>query len=146
MSADLLHHGHLNVIEEARKLGGEIIIGLLTDKAIASYKRLPFMAWEQRKKILENIIKGVTEVIPQETLDYTDNLKKIKPDFVLHGDDWKTGIQSQTRQNLIDVLSEFGGRLIEVPYTKGISSTQLNNLLRKLGTTPEIRMGRLRSS
>ncbi|MDR2396158.1 MAG: phosphoenolpyruvate mutase [Endomicrobium sp.] len=143
MSADLLHHGHLNIIEEARKLGGEIIIGLLTDKAISSYKRLPFMTWKERKKIIENI-KGISKVIAQETLDYTDNLKKIKPDFVLHGDDWKEGRQSLVRQNVIDILSAWGGKLIEIPYTKGISSTYLNNVLKEVGTTPEIRLGRLR--
>ena len=121
MSADLLHPGHLNIIEEARKIGGDIIIGLLTDKAIASYKRLPYMTWEQRKIVVENV-KGVTQVIPQETLDYEPNLRKIKPDYVLHGDDWKSGIQSKTRQRIIEVMSEWGGKVIDIPYTHGISS------------------------
>ena len=107
MSADLLHPGHLNIINEATKYG-EVIVGLLTDKAIASYKRLPYMSYEQRKVVVENI-KGVSQVIPQDTLDYTDNLKLIKPDYVLHGDDWKTGVQSQTRQKVIDILSVWGG-------------------------------------
>ena len=148
MSADLLHPGHLNIINEARKLlelegGGEIIVGLLTDKAIASYKRLPYMNWEQRKTIIENV-KGVSQVIAQETLDYVPNLLKIKPDYVLHGDDWKTGIQSQTRQRIIDVMSGWGGRVIDIPYTEGISSTKLNKALKEVGTTPEIRCHRLR--
>ena len=95
MSADLLHPGHLNIIEHARQIGDEIIVGLLTDKAIASYKRLPYMSWEQRRIVIENI-KGITKVIPQETLDYVPNLLKIKPDYVLHGDDWKTGPSLQT--------------------------------------------------
>lgn len=142
MSADLLHPGHLNIINEATKYG-EVIVGLLTDKAIASYKRLPYMSYEQRKVVVENI-KGVSQVIPQDTLDYTDNLKLIKPDYVLHGDDWKTGVQSQTRQKVIDVLSIWGGVLVEVPYTKGISSTALNNVLKEIGTTPEIRLSRLK--
>ena len=133
MSADLLHPGHLNIINEARKIldengGGEIIIGLLTDSAIASYKRLPYMNWEQRKVIIENV-KGVTKVIPQETLDYVPNLLKIKPDYVLHGDDWKTGVQAKTRQRIIDVMSEWGGEVIDIPYTEGISSTKLNSVL-----------------
>src|SRR3989338_10910902 len=89
MSADLVHPGHLNIINEARKLG-EVTLGLLTDSAIASYKRLPFLSYEQRKVIMENI-KGIKEVIPQTTLDYVPNLKKLKPDYVVHGDDWKTG-------------------------------------------------------
>lgn len=148
MSADLLHPGHLNIINEARKLldnkgGGELIVGLLTDKAIASYKRLPYMNWEQRKTIIENV-KGVSQVIAQETLDYVPNLLKIKPDYVLHGDDWKTGIQSQTRQRIIDVMNEWGGKVIDIPYTEGISSTKLNKVLKEVGTTPEIRCHRLR--
>lgn len=142
MSADLVHPGHLNVIKEAEKLG-EVIIGLLTDKAIASYKRLPFMTYEQRKIIVENI-KGVSQVVPQETLDYVPNLREIKPDFVVHGDDWKQGVQKQTRQRVIDALSEWGGQLVEVPYTRDISSTQLNQSLKEIGITPGIRIKKLR--
>jgi len=142
MSADLIHPGHLNIIKEAQKYG-YLIVGLLTDKAIGSYKRLPYLNFEQRKTIIE-AIKGVEEVVPQETLDYTDNLKKIKPDFVVHGDDWKTGIQQKTRNKVIEVLKEWGGKLIDVPYTKGISSTQLNTNIKEIGTTPEIRLKQLR--
>lgn len=142
MSADLIHPGHLNIINEAKKLG-RVTVGLLTDKAIASYKRLPYLTFDQRKIIVENI-KGVDEVIPQETLDYVPNLKMLKPDFVVHGDDWKTGVQKQTREKVIETLNEWGGKLVEVEYTKGISSTQLNKSLKEIGTTPEIRMKRLR--
>ena len=124
MSADLLHPGHLNIINESRKYG-EVIIGLLTDKAIASYKRLPFLSYQQRKNVVENV-KGVKKVIPQETLDYVPNLKKLKPDYVVHGDDWCTGMQKETREQVIQALKEWDGQLIEVPYTKGISSTMLN--------------------
>lgn len=143
MSADLLHPGHLNIINEARKIGGDIVVGLLTDKAIASYKRLPYMDFEQRKVVIENI-KGVTKVIPQETLDYVPNLLKIKPDYVLHGDDWKTGVQASIRQRIVETLAQWGGKVIDIPYTKGISSTQLNAVLKEIGTTPEIRCKRLR--
>ena len=148
MSADLLHPGHLNIINEGRKLlessgGGRLIVGLLTDKAIASYKRLPYMSWEQRKIVVENV-KGVTDVIAQETLDYVPNLLKIKPDYVLHGDDWKTGIQAKTRQRIIDVMAQWGGEVIDIPYTAGISSTQLNKVLKEVGTTPEIRCAKLK--
>lgn len=143
MSADLLHPGHLNIIEHARQIGDEIIVGLLTDKAIASYKRLPYMNWEQRRIVIENI-KGITKVIPQETLDYVPNLLKIKPDYVLHGDDWKTGPQAETRQRIIEVMKNWGGKVIDIPYTQGISSTALNKSLKSIGTTPAIRAARLK--
>ncbi len=142
MSADLLHPGHLNIINEARKLG-EVIVGLLTDEAIASYKRLPFLNYEQRKIVVENV-KGVSEVVPQSTLDYTDNLRKIKPDFVVHGDDWKEGVQKRTREKVIEVLNEWGGQLVEPGYTEGISSTKINSILKEVGTTPDLRMKRLK--
>jgi len=142
MSADLIHPGHLNIINEAKKLG-QVTVGLLTDEAIASYKRLPALDYEQRKMIIESI-KGVEEVVAQETLDYVPNLKKYKPDFVVHGDDWKTGVQKQTRDRVIETLSEWNGKLVEVEYTKGISSTQLNKTLKEIGTTPDIRMKKLK--
>ena len=142
MSADLIHPGHMNILREASKLG-DIIIGLLTDKAIASYKRLPYMTYEQRKNVIENI-KGVIKVIPQDTLDYRPNLEALKPDIVVHGDDWKEGIQSQTRQQVIDTLSTWGGKLVELTYTDGICSTDINKSLREIGTTPDIRRSRLR--
>jgi phosphoenolpyruvate phosphomutase / 2-hydroxyethylphosphonate cytidylyltransferase len=142
MSADLIHPGHINILREADKLG-DVIVGLLTDKAIASYKRLPFMSYDQRKEVIENI-KGVSKVVSQESLDYTNNLEIIKPDFVVHGDDWKEGVQSKTRKQVIDCLSKWGGELIEVSYTQDISSTKLNNALMELGTTSDIRRARLR--
>ena len=142
MSADLIHPGHLSIIGVARELG-DITIGLLTDEAIASYKRLPFMSYEQRKIVIENI-RGVTNVIPQTTLDYTENLLNIRPDYVVHGDDWKDGIQSSVRDRVVEVLKQWGGELIEPKYTEGISSTLLNTVIRDIGTTPEIRMRRFR--
>ncbi|MCP4713516.1 MAG: phosphoenolpyruvate mutase [Deltaproteobacteria bacterium] len=142
MSADLVHPGHMNIINIAARLG-EVTIGLLTDAAIASYKRLPFLSFEQRKAVIENI-KGVKEVIPQNTLDYAPNLLKLKPDFVVHGDDWRSGVQAQTRQKVIETLQQWGGELIEVPYTAGISSTQIHEILKSIGTTPDIRLKRLK--
>ena len=142
MSVDLIHPGHLNIIKEASKYG-EVTIGLLTDGAIASYKRLPYLEYEQRKTIIENI-KGVSKVVPQKTLSYKKNLLKLKPDIVVHGDDWAEGIQRKTRQEVIDTLSNWGGELIEIPYTEGISSTQLNHAIKDVGTTPGIRLKRLR--
>ena len=142
MSADLVHPGHLNIIKKANELG-EVIIGLLTDEAIASYKRVPFMTYEQRKEVVENI-KGVSRVVAQETLDYVPNLERLKPDYVVHGDDWKEGVQKKVRQRVIDTLAKWGGELVEVPYTKGISSTSLHGAMREVGTTPEIRLKSLR--
>lgn len=144
MSADIIHPGHLNIIREAAKLG-EVTVGILTDEAIASYKRLPYLSFEQRKMVVENLV-GVNRVVAQTTLDYVPNLKKYKPDYVVHGNDWKTGIQAKVRQRVIETLAEWGGKLIEPPYTPGISSTKLNTAIREIGTTPEIRikmLGRL---
>ncbi|MEX1221999.1 MAG: phosphoenolpyruvate mutase [Idiomarina sp.] len=142
MSADLVHPGHLNILKKAAELG-DVTVGLLTDKAIASYKRVPFMTFEQRKVVIENI-KGVVQVVPQETLDYAPNLQQLKPDYVVHGDDWREGVQAKTRQRVIDTLAEWGGELVEVPYTKGISSTQLHAAMKDIGTTPEVRLKSLR--
>ena len=142
MSADLVHPGHLNIIREAAKLG-EVVVGLLTDEAIASYKRVPFMQFDQRREVIE-AIKGVWKVVPQSTLDYVPNLEELKPDFVVHGDDWRTGVQTQTRQRVIETLAKWGGELVEVPYTQGISSTQLHAAMKEVGTTPDIRRASLR--
>ncbi|MBS3156583.1 phosphoenolpyruvate mutase [Candidatus Woesearchaeota archaeon] len=142
MCADLLHHGHINIIKEGAKLG-DVTIGLLTDEAMATYKRLPLLEFEQRKAIVENL-KGVKEVIPQPTLDYVPNLRAFKPDFVVHGDDWKTGVQRKTRERVIETLKEWGGQLIEPAYTKDISSTKLNKGLKEMGITPEMRMKKLK--
>lgn len=142
MSADIVHQGHLNILNEAKKLGN-VTVGLLTDEAISSYKRLPLINFDNRKLIIENL-KGVHKVIPQHTLDYKPNLEKIKPDYVVHGDDWKTGIQKKTRQIVIDTIANWGGKLIEPKYTKDISSTDLINELNSHGITPGNRMKTLR--
>ena len=142
MSADIIHPGHLNIVREAAKLG-DVTVGVLTDAAIASYKRLPYMNYEQRAAVVA-ALKGVKEVIPQEQLDYIPNLRKLKPDYVVHGTDWREGVQAKTRQGVIDTLAEWGGQLVEPEYTPGISSTQLNKAIREVGTTPDIRRARLR--
>lgn len=142
MSADIIHTGHLNIIKEAQKLG-RVIVGVLTDEAIASYKRLPYLNYEQRSEIVMSI-KGVDEVIPQTTLDYVPNLELLKPDFVVHGDDWKEGVQKETRNRVIQSIEKWGGKVIDVPYTKGISSTVLNEKLKEIGTTPDVRLKRLK--
>ena len=142
MSADIIHPGHLNIIKEAAKLG-DVTVGVLTDAAIASYKRLPYMSYEQRAAVV-CALKGVNEVIPQEQLDYIPNLLKLKPNYVVHGTDWREGVQAKTRQRVIDTLAAWGGELVEPEYTEGISSTQLNKAIREVGTTPDIRRRRLR--
>ncbi|MCK5707854.1 MAG: phosphoenolpyruvate mutase [Candidatus Aureabacteria bacterium] len=142
MAADVFHTGHLNIINEAKKLG-KVVVGLLTDAAIASYKRLPLLNYEQRKKIIENI-KGVDEVVPQESLDYVPNLLKLKPDFVVHGDDWKKGVQKETRKKVLKTIKKWGGQLIEPKYTEGISSTQLIKAITENGITPNKRLKMLK--
>lgn len=142
MSADMVHPGHLNIIRKAAELG-EVTIGLLTDEAIASYKRMPFMTFDQRRAVIESL-KGVARVEPQTTLDYVPNLQRLKPNYVVHGDDWRVGVQAKTRQRVIDTLAAWGGELVEVPYTKGISSTQMHAAMKEVGTTPDIRLKSLR--
>ncbi|MDW3210400.1 MAG: phosphoenolpyruvate mutase [Reichenbachiella sp.] len=142
MGTDLVHHGHINIIEKARELG-EVTIGLLSDEAVSKFARVPFLSFDERKQILENI-KGVQEVIPQEELDYEKNLKALKPDYVVHGDDWKTGPQRHIRDRVIKTLAEWGGELVEPEYTSGISSTGLRQALKEIGNTPDIRRRMLR--
>jgi phosphoenolpyruvate phosphomutase / 2-hydroxyethylphosphonate cytidylyltransferase len=142
MSADLIHPGHMNILKQASSLG-DVVVGLLTDKAIASYKRMPLMSYDQRKEVIENI-KGVVKVIPQDTLDYEQNLLKVKPNYVVHGDDWKRGIQKNVRQKVIDTLKIWNGELKEYPYTEGISSSQLSSAKKEIGTTPDLRLKSLK--
>ena len=130
MSADIVHQGHVNIISEARRQG-RVVVGLLTDTAIASYKRVPLLTWEQRRAIVENL-KGVDEVVPQEELDYEPNLRKLKPDFVVHGTDWRQGVQQATRQRVIDVLAEWGGQLIAGELQRGTTAGQRRRRLRRL--------------
>jgi len=140
MCADIVHHGHMNVIKKARELG-QVTIGLFSDEAIASFHRVPFLTFDQRQQIVENL-KGVEAVIEQTTLDYTVNLRRLKPDFVVHGDDWQTGPQREIREKVQNVLAEWGGELVEIPYTQDISSSVINQQMKEIGTTPLVRMKR----
>jgi len=142
MSADIVHQGHLNVINEARNLG-DVIVGLHTDDVIRGYWRNPIMKYDERKEVIENI-KGVIEVIPQDTLDQVSNILKVRPDYVVHGDDWKEGQQKELRENVINALNTYGGNLIEVPYTKGVSISKLDQDLMEIGITPQMRMKSLK--
>ena len=136
-----MHEGHINILKTASKFG-EITVGLLTDQAIASYKKIPYLTYKQREVVIKNI-KYVSKVIPQKTLDYTYNLNLIKPDFVVHGDDWKSGVQKETRKKVIKEIRKWGGRLIEPKYTKNISSTLIKKKISEI-ISPENRVSRLK--
>jgi len=142
LRGDIIHPGIINIIKEAAKRG-EVLIGLLTDSAIASHKRLPYLNYEQRREVVENI-KGVSRVVPQEEWSYIPNLKKYHPDAIIHGDDWKNGPLSKEREEVIALMKETGGEVIEIPYTQGVDSSALNEAMRSLGTTPDIRLRTLR--
>ena len=120
-----------------------MIVGLLTDEAIASYKNIPYLDYARRKIIVQNI-KYVKKVIPQKTLSYVSNLELIRPDYVVHGDDWKKGVQKQTRLDVIKTLKKWSGKLIEPKYTKNISSTLIKNKILELGVSPQNRISRLK--
>ena len=125
MSADIVHHGHINILNKASEYG-KVIVGLLTDEAIKSYKRNPINTYNDRLQIIKSF-KNIFNVIPQTTLDYRPNLREVKPHYVVHGSDWKEGTQSETRKQVIETLSEWGGKLIEPDYTPGISTTAIIN-------------------
>ena len=141
-SADILHEGHINILKIASKLG-EVTVGLLTDSAISSYKKLPHLNYKQREIILKNI-KFVKKVLPQDTLDYTKNLLSLKPHYVVHGDDWKFGIQKKIREQVIKTLKKWSGKLVEPKYTKNISSSKIKSKIIELGTSPENRKSKLK--
>ena len=142
LSADILHKGHINILKIANSYGN-VCVGLLTDQAIASYKNIPYLDYEKRKVVVENI-KYVKRVIPQNSLDYVENLKLIRPDYVVHGDDWKSGIQKETRKRVIKTLNTWSGRLIEPIYTKNISSSLIKKEMTNIISSPDNRVSRLK--
>ena len=142
MSADIIHEGHINILKRASKFG-EVIVGLLTDQAIASFKKLPHLSYRQREIVLKNI-KFVDRLIPQTTLDYRPNLIKLKPDYVIHGDDWKTGVQKKIRKQVVQTLKRWSGKVIEPKYTKNISSTKIREKIFAVGTSPDTRRSKLK--
>ena len=141
-STDVIHGGHIKIINEAAKLGN-LIIGVLSDEAVASYKRFPVLPFEERKQIIANI-KGVHKAVKQESLSYKENLKKYKPDYVVHGDDWKEGFQTVIREEVIQTLKEYGGELIEFPYAKDDLYQRLEQDYMSQLSIPDIRRGRLK--
>ncbi|MDR1862754.1 MAG: phosphoenolpyruvate mutase [Treponema sp.] len=142
ITGDIIHPGIINIVKEGAALG-ELTIGLLTDSAIASHKRIPFLSYEQRKSVAENL-KGVSRVVAQEDWSYVPNLRRYRPDIIIHGDDWKHGPLSRERDDVFAVMKELGGEVVEIPYTKGITSTLLSEAQRSIGTTPNIRLSALR--
>ena len=142
MIADIMHPGLINIINEGAKYG-DVIIGLYTDKAIATHKRLPYLTYEQRETVVRSI-QGVSDVVPQDDWSYVPNLVKYKPDYIIHGDDWLQGPDKYIRDEVFKVMEAMGGRVIEIPYTKGITSSGLAEELESLGTTPQARLKSLR--
>lgn len=142
MIGDIIHPGIVNIVREGAK-HGDLIVGLFTDKAIATYKRLPYLTYDQREAVVSNL-KGVAKVVPQDDWSYVPNLRKLRPDYIIHGDDWKVGPDSKLRSDVIEALKEWGGELIEIPYTQGINSSALVDNARAIGTTPDVRLKTLR--
>lgn len=142
MIADIMHPGLINIINEGARYGN-LIIGLFTDKAISTHKRIPYLTYEQREAVVRSI-RGVYDVVPQDDWSYVPNLRKYKPDYLIHGDNWREGPEKYLRDEVFKVMQELGGKVIEVPYTKGINSSGLAKELKSLGTTPEARMKSLR--
>ena len=142
MIGDIMHPGLINIINEGTKYG-DVMIGLFTDKAIATHKRLPYLTYEQRKNVIENI-KGVSSIVPQDEWSYVPNLLKYKPDYIIHGDDWLQGPDKYIRDEVFKVMEKLGGEVIEIPYTKGISASGLKEEIDSLGVTPQARLSSLR--
>lgn len=144
LSADNIHHGHIKLINEAKKYG-DVVIGLLSDEAIAKHKKLPLLNYDQRKTVIQNI-SGVSEIITQNEWDDSVLIEKFKPEYVIHGDDWLSGPQVALRDNVLKALNKYNGKLIEIPYTKGISSEAISNHANTTVISPENRLKNLKRS
>ena len=142
MIGDIMHPGLINIINEGAKYG-EVMIGLFTDKAIATHRRLPYLTYEQRKNVIENI-KGVSSIVPQDEWSYVPNLLYYKPDYIIHGDDWVYGPDKYIRDEVFKTMEKLGGEVIEIPYTKGISASGIKEEIDSLGVTPQQRLSSLR--
>ncbi len=140
-STDIIHNGHLSILKKAADLG-EVTVGILTDEVVASYKHYPLIPLDERIAMFESL-KYVSRVVVQESLDYTDVLNQLKPDIVVHGDDWLVGYQANIRAKVIETLKQWGGTLAEFPYTHTPTEETLSNLDALL-SLPETRRSRLR--
>ena len=143
-SSDILHSGHIAIIRKAERLG-KLIVGVLSDEAVVSYKRFPLLPYEERKSMFENIA-GVYKVVEQKTLSYQENLKKYQPTYVVHGDDWVTGFQKPIRDEVVSVLASYGGQLVEFPYSNNETYKSLDARVRSELSTPDIRRARLKKA
>ena len=143
-STDVLHGGHIAIIKRAQRLG-RLIIGVLSDEAVAGYKRFPLVPASERKAMFENIV-GVYRVVDQNALSYRENLKKYKPDFVVHGDNWIDGFQEPVRREVIDLLDFYGGKLVEYPYSSDPKYKSLEERMRAELSLPDIRRARLKKT
>lgn len=141
-STDIIHGGHIAIIKKAQKLG-RLIVGVLSDEAVTCYKRLPLVPASERKLMFENIA-GVYKVVEQKTLSYKKNLEKYQPDIVVHGDDWCTGFQKPIRDEVVSVLTSYGGRLVEYPYSNDQKYAEIQARTRADLAMPDIRRGRLK--
>lgn len=141
-STDVVHSGHIAILKKAARLG-RLLVGVLSDEAIVNYKRYPLLPFEERKSIFENI-KGVCRVVEQKKLSYKENLEKYRPDYVVHGDDWRVGFQKTIREEALLVLSSYGGRLVEFPYGENKAYRELESSLRESLAMPDVRRGRLK--
>ncbi len=139
---DVIHEGHINIIEQAHKYG-KVIVGALTDEALIRYNRFPTVSLEDRIKLYKSL-DGVEEVVIQDDMLYDSVIKKLRPDYVIHGDNWKEGAMSAIRQNVLDLLSEYGGELIEVGYTYNEKVKKVDSQLAEKLSMPEYRRKRLR--
>lgn len=141
-STDIIHGGHIAIIKKAQKLG-RLIIGVLSDEAVASYKRLPLVPAADRKLMFENIA-GVYKVVDQNTLSYRENLEKYHPEIVVHGDDWCKGFQRPIRDEVTEILAAYGGKLVEYPYSDDAKYRDIDARTRSDLSMPDMRRGRLK--
>ncbi len=141
-SADLLHSGHIALLRRARRLG-RLIVGVLSDEAVAGYKRYPLVPFPERAALMRSLAL-VDQVVEQRTLSYRENLEKYRPDYVVHGDDWVTGVQAPIRQEVQEVLAGWGGHLVEFPYARDEGLAEMEKRARLEAGTPDMRRGRLR--
>lgn len=143
-STDMLHSSHFAIIKKAAKLG-KLIIGVLSDEAVASYKRFPLLPFSERKAMLENVV-GVSQVVEQRTLSYKENLEALKPTYVVHGDDWVSGVQKPIRDEVVEILNSYGGTLVEYPYSHDPKYKELEDRARAELSLPDMRRARLRKA
>jgi len=141
-SSDILHGGHMKIIREAARLG-KLTVGVLSDEAVASYKRFPLVPFGERKALFANI-RGVERVVEQKELSYKNILNTLKPDIVVHGDNWKEGFQKPLRDEVIDIVNSYGGRIVEFPYSTDEKYKALEDISRQEMSLPDNRRGKLR--